>query len=62
MTKPAIKAPATRNEPFQPTASMTTRMIGTITTEPSARPAPRMLTAKPRRRSNQREIKVWKGM
>ncbi len=57
-----VTIPATTNDPSHCTSSMTARMIGTSTSPPRANPVPRMPTANPRRRSNQREISVWKGM
>ena len=48
--------------PCQPWSSMTKRITGTRSEAPSKKPISTRLRAMPRRASNQRETKVWKGI
>ena len=52
---------AKMNDASQPTLSMICCITGTSTT-PSEKPIAMIPTARPRLRSNQREISTWKGM
>ena len=48
--------------PCQPWSSMMKRITGTRSEAPSKKPISTRLRAMPRRASNQRETKVWKGI
>lgn len=61
-TTATVTIAETTNEPSHCTALITACRIGTTMNPPMEKPVPRMPTARPRFRSNQRETSVWNGM